>query len=841
MQKIANLYCKMKKDIIVILVLVALILVFWLPALFNWLPLFGDDFTYHHLPSKVLYARSLQRGELPWWDPHTFCGAWPVIHRLDGGPYYLPDYPFLFLADISDLSRSPMILVFVPLLIHYIWIIVSCYLLGRMGFKFNRTGSAVFSIAYAMSPAVNYLAFSASIVPLYSWLPAICLCLMVFTRTGRLRYIAFGGAALALQMSCGAPGHLARIYTMIIFLFLIWGIKLGAGKRWKELIRMIAGGGTIALLGVLLAAPAWLGLLEGYRNLVSAGVVDFDRVAGGLYSLRPGYLSTLLVPNLFGSWTGKLDWGLSRSVLFDQSNLLGGMLVLLLVLAGIIIAFRAAGRPERFWVFLSLSGVILGILIVLGRYTPVFRWLYSIFPPFRSPYAVRWRDFESFYMAILAGGSVSLLASFSPSEKPIGRAIIWSYAVFAIGIIALVCLVPVRFRGVLYSPGIRQAVESGVIHHLLRTVIPYLAGCLLLFILMTIKSGYRSKLLIAAVIAELILWGWLALYLHKDWYGYDPLITKHYRYEDTKMMNVVDLDPFRTGAEVEAPGYRAAFYRSRLANSSWLLGGLSLFGYDCKPVLPRFRKALSRIGPGGFVYEMVITRWDSRFPANMGSARAVVEREQVRENARDPDISDIVVPVVETDGPEARLADDPVMVSIPAPLPRFYTQDILISCTEEEALKELMEGDLRKGVFIEDSEQLAVSGKQLSVNRYQEFLDAGDNQKAVEHFNELQEDNRIIDLDTENPNRVKAMVEITRPAMLVMTDVWHPDWRVTVNGERAELLRVNYLQRGVWLPEGKNEVVLRFVPASWKLGRWLSLAGLLVLLILLVADRKNRN
>lgn len=40
--------------------------------------------------------------------------------------------------------------------------------------------------------------------------------------------------------------------------------------------------------------------------------------------------------------------------------------------------------------------------------------------------------------------------------------------------------------------------------------------------------------------------------------------------------------------------------------------------------------------------------------------------------------------------------------------------------------------------------------------------------------------------------------------MLVMTDVWHPDWGVNVNVQRVELLRVNYLQRGLWLERGRH-------------------------------------
>jgi len=116
-----------KKDLLIILVLVVFILLFWLPAFLKWVPLLGDDYIYHHFPIKMLYARSLQQGELPWWDPHTFCGAWPIIHRPDGGPYYLPDYPFLLLVNLSSLDLAADLLIKVPMLLHYIIMIVSAF------------------------------------------------------------------------------------------------------------------------------------------------------------------------------------------------------------------------------------------------------------------------------------------------------------------------------------------------------------------------------------------------------------------------------------------------------------------------------------------------------------------------------------------------------------------------------------------------------------------------------------------------------------------------------------------------------------------------------------------
>jgi uncharacterized membrane protein YfhO len=63
----------------------------------------------------------------------------------------------------------------------------------------------------------------------------------------------------------------------------------------------------------------------------------------------------------------------------------------------------------------------------------------------------------------------------------------------------------------------------------------------------------------------------------------------------------------------------------------------------------------------------------------------------------------------------------------------------------------------------------------------------------------------------------------------VLTDLHYPGWKATVDGERADMHRVNYLLRGTTLPAGRHRVEFRYEPASFRVG-WivsvLALAGL---------------
>jgi uncharacterized membrane protein YfhO len=44
------------------------------------------------------------------------------------------------------------------------------------------------------------------------------------------------------------------------------------------------------------------------------------------------------------------------------------------------------------------------------------------------------------------------------------------------------------------------------------------------------------------------------------------------------------------------------------------------------------------------------------------------------------------------------------------------------------------------------------------------------------------------------------------PGVLVLTDTWHPAWKVAVNGKAAYCARVDGAFRGVLLPAGKSKI-----------------------------------
>ncbi len=89
------------------------------------------------------------------------------------------------------------------------------------------------------------------------------------------------------------------------------------------------------------------------------------------------------------------------------------------------------------------------------------------------------------------------------------------------------------------------------------------------------------------------------------------------------------------------------------------------------------------------------------------------------------------------------------------------------------------------------------------------------------------------DIRRYEPNRVEVEVR-GAPGFLVLTDVWYPGWTATVDGKPVDIYRANHAFRAVAVPAGTHTVVFHFEPASYFLGRRISLVSLVAVAVLLL-------
>ena len=86
-----------------------------------------------------------------------------------------------------------------------------------------------------------------------------------------------------------------------------------------------------------------------------------------------------------------------------------------------------------------------------------------------------------------------------------------------------------------------------------------------------------------------------------------------------------------------------------------------------------------------------------------------------------------------------------------------------------------------------------------------------------------------------NPNKIIYNASNTSDGFVVFSEIYYPHgWKLLVNGEEREILRVNYVLRGLELEKGNHNIEMVFSPSPYKVGNNIILASNYILLILLI-------
>ena len=71
-----------------------------------------------------------------------------------------------------------------------------------------------------------------------------------------------------------------------------------------------------------------------------------------------------------------------------------------------------------------------------------------------------------------------------------------------------------------------------------------------------------------------------------------------------------------------------------------------------------------------------------------------------------------------------------------------------------------------------------------------------------------------VELTQYAPNEMHYKVQSAEGGVVVFSEIYYPGWTVTIDGNEAELGRVNYILRAVRVPAGAHEIKMEFRPAS---------------------------
>lgn len=82
------------------------------------------------------------------------------------------------------------------------------------------------------------------------------------------------------------------------------------------------------------------------------------------------------------------------------------------------------------------------------------------------------------------------------------------------------------------------------------------------------------------------------------------------------------------------------------------------------------------------------------------------------------------------------------------------------------------------------------------------------------------------------PNRLVYEAEVSNSEFAVFSEVYYPNgWKATIDGKESEIIRTNYILRGLIIPSGKHEIVFTFEPKGFVTANVISLIASSLLIL----------
>ncbi len=781
--------------------------------------LMGTDTLSLGYVARDFFARALDRGIFPLWNP-LILGGTPFLESLIGGDsLYPPSLGFLLVTETYRALGWKLILhVFLAGLFMYGWVRA----LGR-----SRAAALLAGLAYLMAPFLVTLVypghdgkiFVTALTPLLFWVTerafagrslltwvgvAVVVALVILTTHFQMAYFLFG-----------AVGFYAIFRTVRT-----WWVErrttrgAGAGKPVDPMrVKGAATRGAVRGFGLFLAASLLGAALSGIQLLPAvdyvtdssrrtATTVQADEAGSVSYSsswsLHPEEIASLVVPEFVGSNVGGADWASDtywgRNP-FKLNHEYAGLVVLLLA----AIAFLShRGRPA-IWFFTGLGTV--GLLYALGAHTPVWRIFYEIVPGvrlFRAPsMAIFLFGFAAVTLSAF-GIDRALEIAEDGSEEEWKRAfrILWIPAA-VLGALTVMAATG-ALMGIwttLFDPGVAGADADA-----LAAASPHIA-----------RGFFFASLLVGATAAT--------------WWAH-----RHGVLGKTGLVGILAVLIFADALRVDEPFIQTfdfAQWAAPTANIRFLqerqeeeppFRVLSMVqgGQDVKPGLYGLELAAGHHPNDLASYRELIGMRGSGAPENLLSNQNVLRILNVRYLLW-PDAQYGPLEGMERVSAVQRPGGAPVRSVYEVPgLPRARLVGSARIVPGPEAVDTILASDF-------DPENEVVLSSEPPVQLPDEPV-AGE-----------------VRWEERTPNRLALQVRNDADALLVIADNWYPSWEVRVDGASAPLLRANHTLRAVPLEAGEHRVEMVYASTLLARSLWISLAAAVVLLAAAVGSLLARR
>lgn len=750
----------------------------FIPSLINGEALYWGTASLQFIPWRALAWETFANGQLPLWNPYNGMGS-PLIANYQLAFYYPPNWlqlPFYLSYGVTGLAISHTILVVLHLISAGSGMVV--LLREKSIGTFGQTiGGLAFSLCFYVIARVSFF----SIIWTVSWLPWIFVLLMRLTIGEEIslfsNQIRKNLVLLIIAFSMMLLAGHAQTAWYVIMLSGIWMLYHVFTSR-NDKKRFI-------LIGVLLFAIvisffiSGIQLIPTYEYLrESQRAILVERDYALTYSFWPWRFLTFFLPFLFGSPVNGSAWGYGN---FWEDAVYFGLWPLLLSFISVFGLLQNKQKYSREILF-SGSIIILGSLLALGKNTIIFPFLYDHIPTFNLFQAPsRFMLWTVFGFALLSGFGGELLEQI---EKINIRKFF----------IVIICFSGIGAASLFAKLFIDEIPASLWISTLIFSGEGIIGGLIIVFWKSSSSYSLRNiskGLFLFLVITDLI---WTNHGLNKtfNWDFYDGLKVS-YNPTNAKRAYISPSDE-----------YDLKFNRFFRVQDFRLIESLDQLKQINLPNINIFNN-----------FEMV-NNFDPLVPSRFSYLLEQLEEMDPIEriewlkmmNIKDVEIIDINTTL--------GIRKEEISKSS-----RFHWFNCAMKSSSSQDSWFKTNDELKK---IEQFKRYAIIEQLMDDDPI-----ANCEENILYTIKVVDENVATLILDVQSENA----------GWLIVSDVWYPGWKASIDGKPIELYRANFIFRGIEIPHGKHRIEIWYAPISTTLGIYCSILGIFFLLLVSFLRKKQ--
>lgn len=807
--------------IVSISVLFGFFLIFFYQPIFLQRVFYVFDLSYMTLPNLVANAVIKNQGVLPLWNPWVKFG-YPMSAESEMGSLYPP----AFLINLPmDYGQSFTIYI----LFHYLLAIGGTWFYCRE-LGLSHAGRTVAALIFVFSGSFVAQTVDLPLITTFAWAPIVLAFQLRAINKRSVGWAAVAGLFLGIQL-LGAHPQMCLYLGLMTLPHGIIGVK--DGFKRQNLLWAVSVLAVLYLVGFSIGAPQ---LLYNYDLLqfTARGIkVPYDFLAS--HSLPPLYFIQALIPNFFGSEVNYV--GVSW---FTTMHLFWGVSAIGLI----IIGWQSKKRYSSYFSFCLLFFIILA----LGRYSYIYKFVSNLpgFNIIRAP--ARMLLPASLAIGVLAGMGIDALFEGNGVIKKWSKRLIALYlTIFAfqlsVGLAAQLGIsgnykiqdiyrklidmyLEFEQRGLPWylidttSDAFRQRVSDAMadMAHSAMIASFFSALVVLWWSFYNRFSAYKIYPVILIIIAASELWTFeskVNRYQAPDYYQASPIVGQiegDGDYPPRIFPLTLDdmLHPDLSNMQSSVPVlYGIASTKTYLSMTHVRLEKYLRYLSEATPK----RLAMADVKyivstaplPDAFLREarrfkelkknLPKPYLDYLKGINLDEAISRIERREFVPNT---------IVEVKNDGTR-------YLYEITDRLPRaYFAKGIEIIPDPDKLLMRIDQEDFTPAetALLEEKPEL-VQGIPMNYSQNEPVV-------KITHY-----DSRRIDIKVMTPYN----------GMLVLSDMYHPGWSATVNGQEKKIYQTNYLFRGLYLGKGEHEISFSYYPKSFYTGLWFAIGSLLSLLV----------